>query len=61
MVINKLEDNKYHVIHDGRVDVMTLDEVMALLNEPAPKVEYEAPTQEEWDEFWARQPAYPRM
>lgn len=61
MVINKLEDNKYHVIHDGRVDIMTLDEVMELLSRPEPKAEYESPTQEEWEEFWASQPHYPRM
>ena len=61
MVINKLEDNKYHVIHDGRVDIMTLDEVMELLSRPDPKPEQEHPTQEEWEEFWASQPHYPRM
>lgn len=61
MVINKLEDNKYHVIHDGRVDIMTLDEVMDLLSRPEPNTEYEHPTQEEWEAFWDSQPVYPRM
>ena len=36
MVINKIGEDQYYVICDGRVAVLSLDEVMALLRHPRP-------------------------
>ena len=61
MEVYQLEYNKFQVIHDGRVDVMTLDEVMFLLSKPAPTKEHEQDFQAQLEEFWNSYPAYPRM
>lgn len=60
MEINVLGDDKYQVIHDGRVDVMSLLEVCLLLSTPI-KEEEKKNVQEEVEEFWNSLPAYPRM
>lgn len=39
--IYQLEDNKFQVLHDDRVDIMNLDEVMLLLSMPALKAKAE--------------------
>ena len=36
MVVNKIGEDQYHVICDGRVAILSLDEVMALLRHPRP-------------------------
>ena len=61
MEITILENGKYHVIHDGRVDVMTLDEVMFLLSHPAPTYHVDDNYQMRMEEFWDSKPIYPRM
>ena len=63
--IYQLEDNKFQVLHDDRVDIMNLDEVMLLLSTPAPKTkaekEDEQNLQMQLEEFWNSYPVYPRM
>lgn len=63
--IYQLEDSKFQVLHDDRVDIMNLDEVMLLLSTPAPKVkaekEDEQNLQMQLEEFWNSYPVYPRM
>lgn len=63
--IYQLEDNKFQVLHDDRVDIMNLDEVMLLLSMPAPKAkaekEDEQNLQMQLEEFWNSYPVYPRM
>ena len=61
MEINPIGNEKYQVINDGRMDVMSLDEVMFLLSQPvpeAPKVEKKKTPQELMEEFWAGEPWY---
>lgn len=61
MEINPIGNEKYQVIHDGRMDIMSLDEVMFLLSQPvpeAPKVEKKKSPQELMEEFWASEPWY---
>lgn len=63
--IYQLEDNKFQVLHDDRVDIMNLDEVMLLLSMPALKAkaekEDEQNLQMQLEEFWNSYPVYPRM
>lgn len=63
--IYQLEDNKFQVLHDDRVDIMNLDEVMLLLSTPAQKAkaekEDEQNLQMQLEEFWNSYPVYPRM
>ena len=61
--VSRLEDNKFQVLHDGRVDIMNLDEVVVLLSTPAPEAEKEDEQnfQMQLEEFWASEPIYPRM
>jgi hypothetical protein len=63
--VSRLEDNKFQVLHDGRVDIMNLDEVVVLLSTPAPKAEAEKEDEQNFqmqlEEFWASEPIYPRM
>lgn len=63
--IYQLEDNKFQVLHDDRVDIMNLDEVMFLLSTPAQKAkaekEDEQNLQMQLEEFWNSYPVYPRM
>jgi hypothetical protein len=59
--VSQLEDNKFQVLHDNRMDIMNLDELMFLLSKPAPKEESEKDFQKQLEEFWDSCPAYPRM
>lgn len=59
--IYQLEDSKFQVLHDDRVDIMNLDEVMLLLSTPAPKAKAEKEVQMQLEEFWNSYPVYPRM
>lgn len=63
--IYRLEDNKFQVLHDDRVDIMNLDEVMILLSTPALKAkaekEDEQNLQMQLEEFQNSYPVYPRM
>lgn len=59
--IYQLEDNKFQVLHDDRVDIMNLDEVMLLLSTPALKAKAEKNLQMQLEEFWNSYPVYPRM
>lgn len=59
MEINKIGDNKYQVIHNFHIDIMTLDEVMILLTTPEEKPQDDF--QMQLEEFWASTPVYPRM
>ena len=56
MIVNKIDNDRYQVIHDGKNEVMSLDEVMALLSRPVPRPQTE---QEKMEEFWGSEPAYP--
>ena len=59
MTIEYLEEDKYQVSHDGKVDIMSLNEVMFLLATPVKekvKGHYE-----ELEEFWDSAPGYARM
>lgn len=63
--IYQLEDSKFQVLHDDRVDIMNLDEVMLLLSTPAPKAKAEKEDKQnlqmQLEEFWNSYPVYPRM
>lgn len=63
--IYQLEDSKFQVLHDDRVDIMNLDEVMLLLSTPAPKAKVEKEDEQnlqmQLEEFWNSYPVYPRM
>ena len=59
--IYQLEDSKFQVLHDDRVDIMNLDEVMLLLSTPALKAKAEKNLQMQLEEFWNSYPVYPRM
>ena len=59
--IYQLEDSKFQVLHDDRVDIMNLDEVMLLLSMPALKAKAEKEVQMQLEEFWNSYPVYPRM
>lgn len=63
--IYRLEDNKFQVLHDDRVDIMNLDEVMIFLSMPASKAEAEKEDEKnrqmQLEEFWDSYPIYPRM
>jgi len=56
MIVNKIDNDRYQVIHDGKNEILTLDEVMVLLSKPLTRVQTE---QERMDEFWESEPAYP--
>lgn len=56
MIVNKIDNDRYQVIHDGMNEILSLDEVMALLSKPMPRPQTE---QERMEEFWASEPAYP--
>ena len=60
--VYRLEDNKFQVLHDSYVDIMTLDEVMVLLSTPVPEEkENKQNFQMQLEEFWNSYPVYPRM
>lgn len=63
--VYQLEDNKFQVLHDGHVDIMTLDEVMVLLSTPVSKTKAEKEDEQNFqmqlEEFWNSYPVYPRM
>lgn len=60
--VYRLEDNKFEVLHDGHVDIMTLDEVMVLLSTPVPEEKEDKQNfQMQLEEFWNSYPVYPRM
>ena len=58
MEVIPLGNDKFQVLHDGYMDVLTLDEVMFLLSRPVPTVEKQKTKQEELEEFWASEPWY---
>ena len=57
MEINPLGNETYQVIYDGKMETMSLNEVMFLLSRPAPK-KGEKTNQELMEEFWAGDPWY---
>lgn len=60
--VYRLEDNKFQVLHDGHVDIMTLDEVMVLLSTPIPEEREDKQNfQMQLEEFWNSYPVYPKM
>lgn len=63
--IYQIEDNKFHVLHDHHMDVMTLDEVLLLLSTPTSKTKAEKEDEQNFqmqlEEFWNDYPVYPRM
>ena len=60
MEINRLGEDKYEVIHDGKVEVLSLNEVVVLLSQPETHNK-DKTIQEQLEEFWRDCPAYPRM
>lgn len=56
MIVNKIDNDRYQVIHDGKNEIMSLDEVMALLSRPVPRPQTE---REKMEEFWESEPVYP--
>ena len=56
MIVNKIDNDRYQVIHDGKNEMLSLDEVMVLLSRPIPRPQTE---QEKMEEFWESEPAYP--
>lgn len=60
MEINPLGNDRFQVIQEGRVDVMSLHEVMVLLSQPVESKpqKIEKTPQEQMEEFWASEPWY---
>lgn len=60
LYIEQIGEDKFQVTYGSRINIMSTNEVMALLSTKEEK-KTEKSYQEQMEEFWASKPVYPRM